>query len=190
MTHEQTFRMMKEVLSRWTELWNKWVRWESYHSFVMPRLPPLSEGLHCKKLKDELKSEPLFVRVGHIDQWSWEGGVACMYMKTSVTGPYWSRALKDGETEKLNNNNKKWLLSTCSPDRTRAERQNQGERREHEKRKGESEGEERRRRKEERWGHEGRRQEKQSQLTKWERQVEGGEIAQETHGKREGHEWR
>lgn len=45
---------------------------------------------------------------------------------------------------KLNNNNKKRLLSTRSPDWTRAEKQNQGERREHEKRKGEREGEERR----------------------------------------------
>lgn len=35
-----------------------------------------------------------------------------------------------------------------------------------------------------------RRQEKQRQLTKWERQVEGGGIAQERHGERGGHEWR
>lgn len=42
----------------------------------------------AQKERDEWKTEPLFMRVGHIDQRSWGWRATHMYMKMCVTCPY------------------------------------------------------------------------------------------------------
>lgn len=128
----------------------------------------------AQKERDEWKSEPLFMWMGHIDQQSWGWWAAHMYMKMCVTGPYWSGAdrttLKDGEIEKLNNN--KGFPSTCV--HHTIERRDIGEKRTWKMRDKARGKEEETGRKEERRlrnsrGYERRREEKPRQLTGQER---------------------